>query len=201
MRSGRRSSQSGFTLLELVVTSALLLALATLSARPLLEATSALRLELAAGELVGTLRTARAAAVRYNANVAVKFRTRGDGAVTFALYRDGDGDGVSTADIGRGVDPELAPPRPLTHFGRSARLGFPPGPPPPDPGDPGRLLGGADPVRFNASDLASFGPLGTSTPGSLYLTDGRSGLVAVRVFGRTGKVKVMVYEPERRAWR
>ncbi len=201
MRSARRRSQAGFTLLELMVVSSLLLGLLVLGARPLLEATAALRLQLAAAELVGTLRAARGAAVRYSANVAVKFRTRGDGSVTFALYRDGDGDGVLNADIVRGVDPALAPQRPLAHFGRSAAFGFPPGPPPPDPGDPRRSLAGADPVRFNSSDLASFGPLGTSTPGSLYLTDGRRGLVAVRVFGRTGKVRVMVYDPERRAWR
>jgi hypothetical protein len=201
MRAIHRRPATGFTLVELVVASALLLGLLLLGARPLLEATSALRLQLAAAELVGTLRAARAAAVRHSANVAVRFRARGDGGVTFALYRDGDGDGVLNADIDSGADPEIAPPRPLAHFGRSAQFGFPPGPPPPDPGDPRRTLAGVDPVRFNRSDLASFGPLGTSTPGSLYLTDGRRGLVAVRVFGRTGKVRVMVYDPERRGWR
>ena len=40
---------------------------------------------------------------------------------------------------------------------------------------PGRFRRRTDPLRFNSSDLASFGPLGTSTPGSLYLTDGRTG--------------------------
>ena len=61
--------------------------------------------------------------------------------VTFALYRDGDGDGVSTADIGPGVDPEVGRRRRLAHLGSDVRLGFPPGRPPPDPGDPARLLG------------------------------------------------------------
>ena len=200
-RRSPAGTQAGFTLVELLVVLVLLGGLLLWAARPLLEGTAALRLRLAAAEVVGTLRSARAAAVRHDAYVAVKFRTRGDGAVTFALYRDGDGDGVLNADIAAGRDPELAPPRPLTHFGRTAFLGFPPGPPPPDPGDPRQRLSGTDPVRFNRSDLASFGPLGTSTPGSVYLTDGRSGLVAVRVFGRTGKVRVLVYDPARRVWR
>jgi hypothetical protein len=201
LRSSLRRSEAGHTLLELLTGSVLLLGLALLAARPLSEGTAALRLKLAAGELVGALRTARSVALRDGAHVAVKFRTRADGGVTFALYRDGDGDGVLNSDIRSGIDPEVAPPRPLTHFGRTAFFGFPPGPPPPDPADPRRRLVTTDPVRFNASDLASFGPLGTSTPGSLYLTDGRRGLVAVRLFGRTGKVRVAVYDAAERVWR
>ncbi len=194
-----RSGQRGYTLVELVICSAVLLTLLLISAPPLLEASAALRLQTAAAELVGTLRAARMAALRWDGNAAVKFRPRGDGTVTYALYRDGDGDGVLNADIVSGVDPELAPPRPLMHFGPRVWFGLPAGPPPPDPGDPGSKLTG-DPVRFNRSDLASFGPLGTSTPGSLYLTDGRR-LVAVRLFGRTGKVRVLTYEAETKKWR
>ncbi|MES1211289.1 MAG: hypothetical protein ABUL63_03035, partial [Acidobacteriota bacterium] len=58
-----------------------------------------------------------------------------------------------------------------------------------------------DPIRFNSSDLASFGPLGTSTPGSLYLTDSQKRLMAVRVYGRTGKVKVIAYDFDAEVWR
>ena len=76
------------------------------------------------------------------------------------------------------------------------------GPPPADPGSPGRQLDRLDdPIRFNQSDLASFSPLGAATAGSVYLTDGRSRLAAVRVFNRTGKVRVLVYDPKERVWR
>ena len=57
-----------------------------------------------------------------------------------------------------------------------------------------------DPIRFNQSDLASFDPLGTATPGSLYLTDGQSRLTAVRVTSRTGRVRVLRYDSRARAW-
>jgi prepilin-type N-terminal cleavage/methylation domain-containing protein len=195
-------TQKAFTLVELLVTLAVLASLLAVAAPPLLRISGDLRLHLAAEELVGVLRTARAYAVRHSANVAVKFRTAKSGEVTFTLYRDGDGDGVLTRDIDTGVDPQVAPPQRLSQLGRGFGFGFPPGPPPRDPGSPERPLGGLDdPIRFNQSDLASFSPLGTSTPGSLYLTDGVQRLVAVRVFNRTGKIRVLTYDPEAQVWR
>ena len=112
-----------------------------------------------------------------------------------------DGDGVLTKDINAGVDPAVTPAIRLSQLGRGLGLGFPPGPPPPDPSSPQRLLSGTDPIRFNQSDLASFSPLGTSTPGSLYLTDGGKRLAVVRVTNKTGRVRVMVYDSVRRVWR
>ena len=60
---------------------------------------------------------------------------------------------------------------------------------------------GDDAIRFNSSDLASFSPMGGSTPGTVYLTDGQSQLAAVRVTGRTGKVKVVVYDFGAEVWK
>jgi hypothetical protein len=131
----------------------------------------------------------------------VKFRERADGSVTYALYRDGDGDGVLTADIDRGVDPEVQPPQVLQHFGRSTGFGFPPGLAPRDPSDAGRRLSRLDdPIRFNGSNIASFSALGTSTPGSVYLTDRKSALAAVRVLSRTAKTAIVFYDAKRERW-
>jgi hypothetical protein len=86
-------------------------------------------------------------------------------------------------------------------MGGHVRFGFPPGPAPKDPGNPSRRLDRLeDPIRFNRSDIASFNHLGGSTPGSLYLTDGQSHLAVVRLFGRTGKVKVMHYDSITETW-
>ena len=195
-------NQKGFQLVELMVCVTIMAFLLSFGAPPLLRISGDVRLHLATQELAGVLRLARSYAVRHSANVAVKFRTDPKGVISFALYRDADGDGVLTRDIDAGTDPQVSPRRPLAHLGRGFGFGFPPGPPPTDPSSPERLLDRlTDPIRFNASDLASFGPLGTSTPGSLYLTDGRTRLAVVRVVNRTGRVRVLIYDPEERVWR
>jgi prepilin-type N-terminal cleavage/methylation domain-containing protein len=194
----------GFTLLELLVVVAVLGVLTLLVVPPLLRTASAVRVELAAGEVQSAMFLARAWAVRRQALVAVKFRPRPDGGASFTLYRDGDRDGVRNEDIDAGVDPRVSPVHTLAHLGRAVRFGFPEGmsPPPRDPADPRRRLDRLDdPIRFNRSDLASFGPLGGSTPGSVYLTDGERTLLVVRVLGRTGRLQIRRYDFDEDHWR
>jgi hypothetical protein len=160
-----------------------------------------LRVDVAAHELAMVLFEARSHARRLSTNVGVKFYPQA-GRVAYACFRDGDGDGVRTNDINAGVDPQVTPLRLLAHLRGQLGFGFPPGRPPRDPGDPTRRLDRlTDPVRFNDSDLASFGPLGTSTPGSLYVTDGRRELSVVRLLGWTGKVRVLRWDPDADVWR
>lgn len=188
--------------MELTVVLAIFILFLALTAPPILRISGELRLRLAAGEVAAAMHLARATAVRRCANVALKFRPRADGRSTWALYRDGDGDGVLSKDIDKGVDPLIAPPRQLEQLGSRVRFGFPPGRPARDPGNPSsRLRRGDDPIRFNNSDLASFGPLGTATPGTVYLTESSGALAAVRVTGRTGKVKVIVYDFDEEIWK
>jgi prepilin-type N-terminal cleavage/methylation domain-containing protein len=194
--------QKGFSAIELLIVVVICGLLLAIGVPPLLRFTARERVRTAAVELEGVLRLARSTAVRSGVNVGVKFRTEPGGEVTFTLYRDGDGDGVRTADIAAGVDLQIGVERRLQNLGPRVGFGFPPGPPPRDPGDPGRRLRNLDdPIRFNSSDIASFGPLGTSTPGSLYVTDHRDFLAAVRVLGRTGRVRVLRYDAEAEEWR
>ncbi len=56
-------------------------------------------------------------------------------------------------------------------------------------------------LRERASpDICSFSPLGESTPGSIYLWDGRDRMAVVRVYGRTGKVRTLYYRRGERGW-
>ncbi len=197
-----RDSQKGFSIVETMVCFAVILSIAAMGLPSIFEWGNGLRVELAAGEMTGVLHRARIFSAQHNTKVAVKFRTEPSGVVTHALYRDGDGDGVRSADIAAGVDPEIRPPRRLAHLGRRIRFGFPPGVPPRDPGNPRRRLNRLDdPIRFNRSDLASFNPRGTATPGTIYLTDGRRNLSAVRVNNRSGKISVLHYVVETEIWR
>lgn len=198
----RRGCPDGFTLVELLITLAVLSIVLSMGVPHLLAAHSQMRVNMAAAEAASEIRLARMTAVRSRTYVAVRFEVREDGTVYTAVYGDGDGDGVRSRDIQAGVDRRLRRPVPLRRVGSSVHLGFPPGPPPRDPGSPRRRLGRLDdPIRFNRSDMVSFSPIGASTPGSLYFTDGRSRLAVVRVYGRTGKVKVMVYDRRTEEWK
>ncbi|HEV8632212.1 MAG TPA: type II secretion system protein [Thermoanaerobaculia bacterium] len=195
------SDARGFQLVEMVVALAVLAIGALLVVPPVLSLSAALRVDLAAHELAAALQEAKSLARRHSAMVAVKFYP-GANRVAFACYRDGDGDGVLNSDIVRGVDPQVTPLRFLAHLGGRVGFGFPPGPPPRDPGDPSRRLGRlADPVRFNDSDLASFGSFGSATPGSLYVTDGRRELAVVRVTGISGRVRILHWNPDADSWK
>lgn len=197
----RRSSQSGFQLVELLVAASLLSLISLVAAPYLPRLASAVQVRLAADELTVVFREARAFAIRHAERVAVKFRTGDDGIVSWGLYRDGDSDGVRSEDIESGVDPLAAPVRTLTHFGRRVRFGFLPGRAPRDPSNPRRRLDRLDdPIRFNRSDLASFSPFDGSTPGSLYLTDGTRTLIVLRVDPRVGRVHRLTWDAAADRW-
>ena len=196
-----RWNAQGFTVLEMIAVLAVIALVASLGVPPVLDFGGDVRLRLAAQEVAGTLRLARSEAIRRGVHVAVKFQPAPDGRTTYRLYRDGDGDGVQNRDIDRGLDRAVTLPRPFEVLGGRMRFGFPAGRKVRDPGAPRAWLPLNDPIRFNQSDLASYGPLGTSTPGSLYVTDGSSRLMAVRVYGRTGKVKIISYDFDDEVWR
>ncbi|HEX2165512.1 MAG TPA: GspH/FimT family pseudopilin [Thermoanaerobaculia bacterium] len=200
-RPRRGTATAGFTLLELLVATALAATILVASVPPILDASRRLRLATAAAEASRALHLARSYAVRHSAHVGVRLTTDpASGRVTWALYRDGDGDGVLARDVRSGDDPRIGGTgRALAHTGTGIRLGFPPVADLRDPSG-ARLGRRDDPVRFNRSDVASFGPTGTATPGSLYLTDGRDGLACVRVTSRTGRVRVLIRDPETGEW-
>ena len=196
-----RTVERGYQLIELLIAMAVSSLVLVLGIPPLLSLAAGLRVELAAAEVASTFHVARAYAIRHDANVGLKFQVDGDGTVTWALFRDGDGDGVLTADILSGDDPQVLPRTRIAHLGRQIHFGFPPGRAPRDPGDPRRRLSGLDdPIRFNRSDIAAFTPLGTATPGTVYVTDGMRHLSAARVFGRTGRIGCLVYDVVKERW-
>ncbi|HEX4952604.1 MAG TPA: GspH/FimT family pseudopilin [Thermoanaerobaculia bacterium] len=197
-----QSRERGFQLVEVVIVLAIIGLFFTAALPDLMRATARERVRSAAMEITAVMRLARSEAVKRSVRVAVKFERDVDGLYTYCLYADGDGDGVANADIDTGIDPAIRRPRRLEQFGGRVGFGFPPGSVPPDPGDPRRRLGSLDdPIRFNRSDLASFDPIGSGTPGSVYITDHRTELAAVRVLGGSGRVQVLSYDRDADRWR
>jgi prepilin-type N-terminal cleavage/methylation domain-containing protein len=113
------------------------------------------------------------------------------------VVSDGNGNGLRSSEIASGVDPTLSGP----HVTSGVRLGFPgAGPFPRLPPGRGSIVDTNDPLHIGNGDLLSFGPLGSASGGTLYLTDGRRRLYAIVVYGPTARITVRRYDQERGRW-
>jgi hypothetical protein len=141
----------------------------------------------AAQTFCGQFREAYSMAVKQNVATAIRFETGANGP-SYSLYRDGNDNGVLSVDIAAGRDARVVGPIPLNGGSSSVRVGINPGVPaiPPDSG----ILDPADPIRFGKSNMVSFSPLGTATPGTFYLA-GDGAQAAVRVTPGTARVRIL----------
>ena len=143
----------------------------------------------AAQQFESRFRLAYSMAVRGGVYTAIRFERLPDGRVCYSVYADGNGNGVLSADIARGTDRRIEGPILLTGGAPGVWVGFNPGVPEIPP-EHGTLAG--DPIRFGVSDILSFSPLGTATPGTFYLA-GDSAQAAVRVTGGSARVRIMLW--------
>jgi hypothetical protein len=150
---------------------------------------------LAVRYLTTTCARARAEAVSRSRDVAVRFEEDPQG-YRFAVYVDGNGDGIRTLDIQRGIDTPLARPERLSANFPGVALAVPAGLPPVEGGGPTD----GDPLKLGPGNLLSFSALGTSSAGSIYVR-GRSGSqYVIRAFAETGRVRTLRFDPVRRRW-
>ncbi|MEP6993908.1 MAG: GspH/FimT family protein [Acidobacteriota bacterium] len=191
-------SQAGVALPELLlwmVLAAWVLALTTAGA-PRLKESVAIR--SAVHETTVAFYRARSSAISRNRNVALKFRKNGP-RYEWTVYADGNGNGVLSSEITNGVDPAIGVYLPWSR--NDVFPGIMTGVRVPDPGSPGHYLDRIDdPIRFNSSDICSFSGMGESTPGSVYLWDGRDRMAVVRVLGSTARVRTLYYRRGEKGW-
>ena len=194
------AASRGFTLAELLA----VLAIVAMAVAVALPAAAMLRDAGRAAAGARTMATVLSAqrwkSVTAHRVMGLQFRKVGS-AWTWREVADGNGNGLRTAEITRGVDPVLSQDAALEREVEAVTLGIPPGGPYPEaPPGTDLLNTGDDPVRFGRSTLISFSPVGSASSGTLYVTDGRRGFYAVVLFGPTARLRVWRYRPEERRW-
>jgi prepilin-type N-terminal cleavage/methylation domain-containing protein len=181
-------NEKGFSLAELLVVLGIIVVAGAVVVVPALNAFTMESHLLGAGRVFKEeFLNARSIAVKQNVQTAIRFEQAADGRYYYSTYADRDADGVRSADIAAGIDERISGPRPLDAGVPRVRVGLLPGLRDPE-GDP---LGTEDPIRFGNSNMLSFSPLGTASPGTFYLA-GDALQVAVRVTPGSARVRLLL---------
>ena len=193
----RFTKYRGYSFLELMMVMALGVTLCAVALPNYLTTLDDVRAIGATRHISGRFQRARMEAVMRSATVGIQF-TQISGGYSYAVYLDGNGNGVLTRDIQRGVDRRIAAPERLPDQFAGVEFGAIAGLPPVDPGG---TPPGTDPIRLGAGSFASFSAMGTSSSGTVYIRGRRDAQYAVRLFGETGKTRVLRFERGTRQWR
>jgi Type II transport protein GspH len=186
----------GYSLLEVIFVVALGVTMSAVAVPQYLAAIDDFRASGAARYVSARLQRARMEAVMRSTSVAIQF-AQTPGGYNYAVYLDGNGNGVLTHDIQTGVDRVLGTMERLRDHFAGVDFGAVPGLPPIDPGG---TAPGNDPIRLGASSLATFTALGTSSTGTVYIRGRRNAQYAVRIFGDTGKTRLLKFVHHTGRW-
>lgn len=153
--------------------------------------------EVGARYVATAIDRARIEALRRSAEVALEAVDVG-GRARLRLFVDGNGTGILQRDVDRGLDWPLTSSEWLDEH--ASGMAFRIVERVPDPAGSGWLMPGDDPVRIGASSFVSCSPLGSSSGGTLYVAGRRGPQMAVRIFGATGRVRVLRYDARAGQW-
>jgi type II secretory pathway pseudopilin PulG len=184
----------GWTITELLIVLAIGAVLLGLTTPLTARAKDASRARHAAGFVATRFRAARQQAIVQERSVAVVFDGSPDG-WAFRICADANGNGVRRAEINDGGDPCLEGPFVFAALFPGVDIAMAADVPTPD-----GQTGSDDPVRFGASNMASFSPLGSCTSGTLYLRSTLGTQYAVRVLGITGRTRILKFDAWSQTW-
>jgi type II secretory pathway pseudopilin PulG len=186
--------EHGYTAVELLIVATLVIILAALAVPVTTAAIDSNRVRNAASFIASRLRYTRQQAVFGNRAFAVVFDQVG-GRWVFRVCSDANYNGVRRLDISTGIDPCVEGPHDVETMFPGTKVAVDPairGP----AGEPGS----SDPVRFGRSNLFSCSLGGSCTAGSLYLQSPNGMQYAVRVYGATGRARVLRYDRANGRW-
>jgi type II secretory pathway pseudopilin PulG len=187
-------SERGLTVLELLFVIAIGVTLTAIAVPLLGSSLDAIKTTSAARYLEGRIMLARMEAIKRSRAVGLRFQPS-EGDYLYATYADGNRNGIRTADIAQGVDAPLGDAERLGDKYGGVRLELIPGVPDIDGSDDGTRDG----LRIGAARILTMNPDGTSSSGTIYVR-GRHTQYAVRVFGVTGRTRVLQYRSGEAAW-
>ena len=188
---------AGHSLVELMFVSGLIVSLSGMAVPQLLNGLDDYRAAGAARYVSTRMQRARMEALTRATEVAIQF-TQVGADYTYAVYMDGNHDGVRTKDIKDGIDPRVGSEERLRDHFTGVDFGTQPGLPAVDAGS---APPGDDPIRLGASNMASFSSMGTATSGSVFIRSRRNAQYVVRIFGTTAKVRVLKFDQRARQWK
>jgi type II secretory pathway pseudopilin PulG len=188
--------RAGYTIVELVFALGLAATLGSVAVPQMLVGLDDLRTAAAARHIAARLQRVRMDAVVRSADVGMRFTTDVAG-YSYAVYVDGNRNGVRTLDIQLGTDMQLVPPERLFDQFPGVDFGALPGLP---AADAGGTPPGTDPIRLGSSNLATFTASGTSSSGSLYVRGRHNAQYVVRIYGQTGKTRVLKFDVRSCQW-
>lgn len=191
------TADRGYTLLELLAVMTIGVTLSAAALPGYLATVDDVRASGAAYHVSGRLQRARMEALMRSATVGVQFTQTAAG-YSYAVYVDGNRNGVLTRDIQRGVDKLITAAERLPDQFTGVEFGAIPGLPPVDAGG---TPPGTDPIRLGSGNFASFSALGTSSSGTVYIRSRRDAQYAVRIFGETGRTRMMKFETRTGQWK
>ena len=188
----------GYTLLELMFAVTLGLTICAMAVPQLAAAADEVRAAGAARYVATKLQQARTEAVSRSTDVGWQFVTDAGGSYAYALYLDGNGNGIRTYDMEQAIDPQIIPIERLAEQFAGVDFGVIPGLPAIDSGS---SPPGNDPIRLGAGNIASFSSLGTASSGTLYIRGRRNVQYAVRIAGETGKTRILKFDSRAHQWK
>ena len=190
-------SAKGFTFVELLFTTGLLAVLTAAAAPQIIAGLDEWQTLGAVRYLSSRLHQARMEAAVRNADTALRF-VRAGSSYEYSVVVDGNRNGVRLSDVQGGVDGVLRAGERLADRFSGVNFGALPGLPAVDPSG---TAPGADPIRLGTNDMVTFTPLGSSSPGSLYVRGRGNVQYVLRVFAETGKIRILKFYPGSRQWR
>ena len=194
-RPGGRGGEGGTSLVEVLIATAVALILGAISVPALNARRGSLHAAGAARHVASLVQATRAEALKRGVHVAMVFRSSSEG-YRFAMFADGNYDGVRSADMAAGTDRQVSAWVRIGDQFPGTAFGIVPGVADPDSGS---SLSGS-PLKLGGSSMLSFGPAGGATSGTLYVRGPADQQYAVRLLGATGRSRLLRFDFGERRW-